>query len=114
MKIFTQVGTVDRVEYEILIGKIIGLKPSINPLNNPSPGAAFSPTSEASGATMHSNNPVYGGEDEANQYPFAGTWNKVRGFLEENIRLFQEKLKIIPFLKYNITGGIPNREWNLI
>ena len=72
-------------------GEIIGLKPSINPLNNPSPGAAFSPTSEASGTTMHSNNPVYGGEDEANQYPFAGTWNKVRGFLEENIQLFQEK-----------------------
>ena len=44
---------------------------------------------------MHSNNPVYGGEDD-NQYPFAGTWNKVRGFLEENIQLFQEKLiKII-------------------
>ena len=64
-------------------------------MNNPSPGAAFSPTSEASGATMHSNNPVYGGEDD-NQYPFAGTWNKVRGFLEENIQLFQEKLiKII-------------------
>ena len=40
---------------------------------------------------MHSNNPVYGGEDD-NQYPFAGTWNKVRGFLEENIQLFQEKL----------------------
>jgi len=39
---------------------------------------------------MHSNNPVYGGDDEA-QYPFAGTWNKVRGFLEENIQLFQEK-----------------------
>ena len=82
---------------------IIGKKPSINPLNNPSPGAAFSPTSEASGATMHSNNPVYGGEDEANQYPFAGTWNKVRGFLEENIQLFQEKSTNYAFKKILIT-----------
>lgn len=63
------------------------IKPSINPLNNPSPGVAFSPTSESSGPTMHSNNPVYGGDDEV--FPFAGTWNKVRGFLEENIQLFQ-------------------------
>ena len=50
---------------------------------------------------MHSNNPVYGGEDD-NQYPFAGTWNKVRGFLEENIQLFQEKLtKILDWVIFS-------------
>ena len=36
---------------------------------------------------QQSAHPVY--TDDDNQYPFAGTWNKVRGFLEENIQLFQ-------------------------
>ena len=44
---------------------------------------AFSPTSENSAPSVQ---PVY---HEEETYPYSGTWNKVRGFLEENIQLFQ-------------------------
>ena len=50
--------------------------------------SAFSPTSnDGSQQMQQQTHPVYSEDD--NQYPFAGTWNKVRGFLEENIQLFQ-------------------------
>jgi len=67
------------------LGMDTDMKPSINPLNNPSPADtnAFSPTSENSAPSVQ---PVY---HEEETFPYAGTWNKVRGFLEENIQLFQ-------------------------
>lgn len=46
---------------------------------------AFSPTSHHSAETNHG--PIY--QDQEESYPYAGTWNKVRDFLESNIQLFQ-------------------------
>lgn len=100
------------------LGMDTDMKPSINPLNNPSPAdtSQFSPTSNDS-SQPSTVQPVYHEQDET--YPFAGTWNKVRGFLEENIQLFQGiygsqfPIQFVQ-IRSHFSDPIEKQKWHLI
>ena len=77
---------------------------------------AFSPTSSDS-QSVQSVQPVY--HDQEENYPYAGTWNKVRGFLEENIQLFQGiygsqfPIQFVQ-IRSHFSDPIEKQKWHLI